>query len=524
MMANPVLPGRVEYAAYAEQFIEEFRDNPWIETLPDLPGPEEMKELMGVYPSRPADLEGRSITDRRLAAAGLQRYRHPVGVHVELATRLNNLLRWGYVDRNPLTPSFQAAINAREQALAISGTGESIMVSGGQVAGDYGTSATGLTLLGITGIGKTAMIDLWARLFPQLYIHTDYRGRAFMNTQVVYLRLQCPENGSIHALITNFFQAMDAVHRSVPLETNYDQAYLQSRKSVQELIPLMARVAAQHGLGLLILDEVQDLKPRGAGPILSFLVQLVNTIGVPVVMVGGLEALPILTEQFRQARRGTTEGDMIVGRAQAGREWWAFCEKLWSFQYTPETVPLTQEIAQTLLEESQGITHYVTHLHKLTQERAIATGRPYVTPALLRSVAKDSFNLARPVLGSMKRGDRAVLEWMEDVEVPAEYETIPFVRGDPSPAPPSTDVASAPPAEKSAPAKRASATARAAVPARPRAHGKVGVPAPRNVAHDTPLPDLLRRAQESGGTVSVYEMLKEEGLVGDELWEEITAE
>lgn len=72
------------------------------------------------------------------------------------------------------------------------------------------------------------MIDAWMRLYPQLNVHTEYRGRTFLNTQVTYLMLQCPENGSIHALIENYFQAMDALHHSVPVETRYEEPWIGS--------------------------------------------------------------------------------------------------------------------------------------------------------------------------------------------------------------------------------------------------------------------------------------------------------
>jgi hypothetical protein len=427
MITNPLAPGSVTHAEYAKQDVEEFRGNPFLEALPEILTGDELRTRMAHYPSYNPTIRERSPEQRRLAAGGLLYYRQPVGVHVELAFRLTNLLRWGYVARNPIHPAFQRNVHSRTGALAVAGKAGKLVVGTEGLGVEYWPSATGLTLLGITGIGKTAMTEMWMKLYPQMIIHTQYEGRPFVNTQIVYLRLQCPKDGSIHTLVKNFFLSIDALHRSVPIDTDYERWYRSGRTTIQELIPKMALLAAQHGLGLLILDEVQELNPRGAGPILSFLVQLVNTIGVPVVLVGGLEALPVLGAQFRQARRGATEGDMIVGRAESGRDWRRFCERLWEYQFTRELTLLTDAIVDVLYEESQGITQYLVLLHKLAQQRAIATGFERITPGLIRSVAKDSLTAARPVLRAIGRGNKELLRRMPDVEASDDYEAVPFI-------------------------------------------------------------------------------------------------
>jgi hypothetical protein len=478
-----------------------------------------MKAAM-IQPPEEYDFERMRVrrpAERRLAAGGLLYYRDAVGIHIELAARLTNLLRWGYVARNPMHPAFQAGITARERAIRVTGKGDDLFVSAAPLPQQYWPTATGLTLLGITGIGKTVAVEQWMKLYPQLYIHSAYKGQPFVQTQVTYLRVQCPDNGSIHALIENFFLALDTLHHSVPMDTGYKSAYDNGRRTVLELIPAMARVAAQHGLGLLILEEVQDLKPRGAGPILSFLVQLVNTIGVPVVLVGGLEALPILTEQFRQARRGQTEGDMILGRSEMGREFRAFCERMWQYQYTAERAPMSDEIAEALFVGSQGITHYVALLHKLAQERAISLGRPFVTPGLIRSVARDSISLARPVLNAISTGNQKFLQRMADVEVEDGYESIPFLRGD-TPAP----GAAAEPVAGTGAADQAPSSPPRRRNAQPAARS-TGVVAKEQAApalpHGDPLPNVMRAAVARGEDPA--QALVRIGLAGDTLWDRL---
>ena len=51
----------------------------------------------------------------------------------------------------------------------------------------------------------------------------------------------------------------------------------------------MRQISNHHAIGLLVIDEIQHLsvnKSGGAEKMLNFFVTLVNTVGLPVVMVG----------------------------------------------------------------------------------------------------------------------------------------------------------------------------------------------------------------------------------------------
>src|SRR3546814_14919787 len=120
----------------------------------------------------------------------------------------------------------------------------------------------------------------------------------------------------------------------------------------------MARIAAQHCLGVLVLDEIQDLEQTGSKALLSFLVELVNTVGVPVVFVGGIDALRVLGKQFRQARRGASQGDLIISRAERGQDWRQFSELLWQLQYTRRRTESAPELLEAITRPCQCLTAY----------------------------------------------------------------------------------------------------------------------------------------------------------------------
>lgn len=545
MSENLFAQGIAAEARYHVPAVRAYRGNPFIEALPPLLGRDDAKRAMASYPEyEDADRLAPAI-DREHMASLLSTVRSPVGVHAELHSRISRLLRNGYLARNPMQPFFQANIDAREASLVTSGKGAEIVVSSYALKTAAVPSATGLTFLGMSGLGKSVAIDMCLQLSPQLLMHSEYNGQRFARTQLVWLRLDAPPDASILTLCDRFFAAIDSIHQAAGIDTGYRREYVNSSASIHRLVTSMARVAAQHGLGILVLDELQDLDPRGSRAMLSFLVQLVNTVGIPVVLVGGVDALPHLTAQFRQARRGASEGDMILSRCEPGSQFRSFCESIWRLQYTATPTPLSEEILDALFEESHGITQYVVNAIKLSQIRAISVAAAggedapseTITPAIIHSI-RDSLAVAQPALSALRRNDFEVLGRRSDLGVPAGIPTIPFVRGDRAPRATSALTETtlreshsdghaatsvlvdepAPGVRRSKGPKRHGAASR---PDRPGAAGESLGPSasvtPERLG--TPLHTAVPRARETGKTTR--EALREEGVLGGELWERV---
>lgn len=125
----------------------------------------------------------------------------------------------------------------------------------------------------------------------------------------------------------NFFQTIDNL-----LGTNYFSNYAERARNINEMLPNIAQVAANHCIGVLVIDEIQRLskaKSGGAEAMLDFFVQLVNIIGIPVVLVGTYKALPILSDAISQMRRGTGQGDLVWDRMEFDDQWELLMESLW---------------------------------------------------------------------------------------------------------------------------------------------------------------------------------------------------
>jgi hypothetical protein len=294
---------------------------------------------------------------------------------------------------------------------------------------EISSTAAGFHLAGISGIGKSFSINRILNLFPQVIHHSNYRRRDFTHSQLVWLKIDCPFDGNPRGLCISFFKTVDAI-----LGTRYKDKYVKERRLQDELLSDMVTVAGNHYVGVLVIDEIQRLslaKSGGANKLLNFFVQLVNDIGIPVVLVGTYKALEVLSIEFSYMRRGTGQGDLIWDRMENDRQWQLFVRTLFKAQYTRKSfsagdqVPLSKEdeqrdkppqtLSDVLYEETQGITDLAVKVYMFAQERAIDTGTETVNAQIIRSVAKDKFGMLRDVLKALKYGDKRALYRFEDV-------------------------------------------------------------------------------------------------------------
>jgi hypothetical protein len=183
-----------------------------------------------------------------------------------------------------------------------------------------------------------------------------------------------------------------------------------------------------------VIDEINRLsgsKSGGASKMLNFFVQLTNSIGVPVVLVGTHKAKLALSGEFHQIRRGTGQGDLVWNRMEEGEwvapdsktaspgVWQLLLESFWRYQYTRIHCPLTNELSHVLYEETQGITDFAAKVYMLAQIRAMVTAHTpdaeVLTADIIRSVARDSLKQAQRVLAALRQGDHAYLDTVPDI-------------------------------------------------------------------------------------------------------------
>ena len=390
---------------YNDPGIPPFAGNPMIQALPPIPREKDLVSHMMRRQEYSDSMRTYPPEQRLYLTQEILRFHQPLQEDIRLAQSLDQCLRWGYVGRNPSDPIYVRMMNER-YAAGLEGKLPQISH----------TKAIGFSVLGVSGVGKTVTTEIALDLYPQIIQHEGVFGDIPLHTrQVVWLKIDCPPDGSLKGLVKNFLAGMDCV-----CATSYLDQY--ERYSLDSLIVRMADVAAKENLGILIIDEAQHLalaKQGGSRKVLNFLVTLVNTIGVPVIMIGTPLAMEILQRDFQHTRRASGQGNFFFGNLQPNvgmTNLWI--DSLWGLQFTKHVVKMTDESKEALLQDAFGNPYLTNVLYMLVQKDAIQSGRDQFDAKDIHRVAETRLSLTAPMREAMKKGqDVNIKKYLEEIGI-----------------------------------------------------------------------------------------------------------
>ena len=382
-------------AQYRDHKLSEYNENLIIQALPPILSQAKFVDYVTRLPKFSPDERDFEPHHRFHCIERLSRYFDPQNNSIELQKLVCVLLMEGYLGRNPLEPEY--ARRSRQIYNAVEARGGKNLEN----YVDIPTSASSLTLIGPSGIGKTTNLINILELYPKVIVHPEQNVY-----QLVWLKVECPHAGSLKGLCIEIFLAADKL-----LGTNYFKKFGSRGNTEDCMLAQVAQLAHTQHLGVLVIDEMQNLVSarRGRDELLNFLVKMDNTIGVPVIRIGTNEAFPIFQGNFRNARRATGKAGILWDRMQQFDEqngvsedacdWSYFIEGIWEYQWTKTSVPLNKEINNAFYYECQGIIDIAIKLFKMVQWRAISLGGDEtITVDLIRQVAREGLYLVKPML------------------------------------------------------------------------------------------------------------------------------
>ena len=240
------------------------------------------------------------------------------------------------------------------------------------------------SVIGVSGLGKSTALQRVLSLYPQVIEHTVYHGQKFYCHQIPYLVVQTPHDASIKALILDIYLQIDSL-----IGTCYQKDALSRRLSIDVLVSQLNQIVRVNHIGLLVIDELQNItyhKSDGGIRFLNFLVHLINGAGVSVCMVGTPRVLQVLQQEFRAARRTT---GLVYDRLPNDKEFSLLLHGLWYYQYTQYVTDLTPELTNWLYRKTQGIPDILSKLLYNAQKQAILDGREKLDLEVFESACKN---------------------------------------------------------------------------------------------------------------------------------------
>jgi hypothetical protein len=405
LLANP---RTVIAAKYRKPELQKWAGYPSIEALPPLIPRKKMFEMIQVQPHYAESMRKKPAHVRSHMVMDILHFFQPHSIHARLDGMISRALYDGYIGRNPLDPRQAKGIEERLEFFKKHPYTRHC---------DY-SAASGFVVCGMSGLGKSTSLTRILGRYPQVILHSKYRDRRFTRAQITFVFLECPKDGSTKGLCVDFFKTIDFIMGE---KTEYASKYGRESRATNQLMQSMATVAATHQIGLIVIDEIQYLnvaKSGGEEEFLNFLVRLVNIIGVPVVLVGTCDAEKLFSSAFREARRGSGQGDLFWEPLKLEDEdWITFTTSLWEYQYLSKPSPLTKQLSKVLYDISFGVIDIANRIYLAAQVKAIETGQEVITEGMLRSAYRDDFRLVSHIIEILKTGDPALLKTIKDVHM-----------------------------------------------------------------------------------------------------------
>ena len=390
----------VHQANYIDGGLDEYRGNPLVEALPAIPSQD---DWLAILARRPVfNVAERQLADhiRSHCLPRLLRFFIPLPHHRELAQLIDLMLRQGYVARNPMSKDRVATLlKAKKMA-----DGKAL-----QHASDPNDTSTVLcsSLCGISGAGKSTTTQLVLAHYPQVIAHPDHQF-----VQVVWIKVSCPSDGSLVALCKAIIKEFDRL---------LGTAFMRScgaRPSLDDLLAVVAMCSLNYNLGLLVIDEIQNLSVKKGGgreSMLNFFQNLANDFKLPVLLIGTMKALHLLEGSFRTARRATAVGSMQWSMMPLDATWNALVKIFWQFQWIRKPVPLTEELVSKLHSMTCGVVSLLVALLFAAQLNAIRNKSETVTLASLEKTLREDFKPLKPLLDALRSGDMRRIAQYDDM-------------------------------------------------------------------------------------------------------------
>jgi len=393
-------------ANYTDQNVAEYRANPLIEALPPILSEKQAAQAMMLRPSFQSEERAMSTEERWHLLARLKYVVVPRLAFYDAERTISRLLRAGYVVRNPLAAATWRSIYAAQDPQQLNSLDPQLISCESQ-----------MLIVGLSGSGKTTCADAILRTYPQQVIHhKQWQDRHLPITQLVWLKVTCPKNGSISSFCREFARQVDS---ALNTEGEYEKMFSRSRMREDMLEGAMRQIASTHFLGILIIDEIQRLSVSKAGgtvPLLHFFQDLRSVLRVPIVEIGTSKAAALFTHEMKDSRRASESGMIEFGRPPIRvKEWDDFVRRIWTYQWIRNPREPDEEILDTVFDLTQSIPDFVVLLFKLAQQRAMLDKTETLTPVLLRKTYDEALQLLHPAINALRTNTSKSLAQYEDL-------------------------------------------------------------------------------------------------------------
>ena len=215
--------------------------NPLLAAIPDQMSPVELAKALRFRPITPDNVKPIDLKERIKLVGEYKKIFIPTAQNLAIARSLQQMLHDGLAQRDP------------HHAFA-----RKFIYTGGLNKGKelsklewWPSFASGMVVDGITGTGKSQLMDRFLSLLPQVIEHGDNPDCGWTSLkQLVWLKVHMPSDGSRGGFLKGAFLEVDKA-----LGTDYAQQYSSSQWTVEKKLVVFLHILSVHRCGLLVIGK-----------------------------------------------------------------------------------------------------------------------------------------------------------------------------------------------------------------------------------------------------------------------------
>jgi hypothetical protein len=258
--------------------------------------------------------------------------------------------------------------------------------------------------------------------------HNFYGGEKLTRSQIVWIHLDCPKNGSLTTLVYTLMRLTDKLIKSDYYRTIGKSGAAKDTDLTASFLEWLPEL----GLGLLAIDELQYLqaivssirKIRQQLPqsrtkmtenLLHTLVTLDNNFGIPELFIGTPPAKQVISTRFHVLARSERLGNPDwYPLKENSEDWKDFVEALCDIPLLKhKTDPV--KISPTLHFNSFGIPGVAMIVFRAAHEYLFDQGQEKLLPVTFDKAMKSFPEIGKAIRNLQSIKELSVLELMDDV-------------------------------------------------------------------------------------------------------------
>jgi type II secretory pathway predicted ATPase ExeA len=229
------------------------------------------------------------------------------------------------------------------------------------------TGARNLVIYGESGSGKSRAVRAAASLFPQVIVHSSYKGKPLTMKQVSYVRVITPVKAGAKVLFFDICSELIKALGKKPMSGN---------PSEDALALKLSQDAKTMGIGFIIVDELQHMLDQSSKlrrTTMAAFTRLNEISGIPIIFIGTPDTKKIF-KRMHSARRCI----MVHWKKVQSGEWNQWLESVLSQHLVREPIELNGPLSKFIWEFSLGLPSLVASLFTQAQRLTLLDGREKV--------------------------------------------------------------------------------------------------------------------------------------------------